>query len=493
MQQGLALLREEAARAGCQAPAFCPRKLLNLSDRPAGEGRALFEGSPEQVAEDVRYVQQLGAEWITRDLYACSNVDHTVRMVEDFSQSGAATGRLSTERRVPMFPFDVEKFERLASNAGIDLVLATSRHNIRYLTGGYYLPTFKRLEPIGLSQYVPALGIPRRRIDQSFYVGVSVPDVDEVQALEVFGPMWVQHRHFVHELRRSVAGLIALEVARLVRALGLAGGTIGIERAFMPVETFDVLRHELPEASFVDVTQLLAELRAVKSTREIEVLREVHERTAQAIRATLATAVPREASRRIEERLEVEMASRGLHRIFTFAAIGPSYNRYPSDRTWDPGRIVNVDTVAELNGTGYLADLARMASMGEAPALALELFDHCLEVQRRVRDAIGPGVPCREIHRLGWEAIRGNRWGELGNFIAHGLGLVSNELPMFNAETEAVLEPGMVVSLEAEYRHPEVGHVKLEDSVVVTPSGCEGLGDFGREWYRVESGPSVPA
>lgn len=87
MQQGLALLREEAARAGRQAPAFCPRNLLNLSDRPAGDGRALFEGSPEQVAEDVRFVQQLGAECITFDLYACSDVNHMVRMVEDFTRT----------------------------------------------------------------------------------------------------------------------------------------------------------------------------------------------------------------------------------------------------------------------------------------------------------------------------------------------------------------------------------------------------------------------
>lgn len=390
-----------------------------------------------------------------------------------------------------MFPFDAERLERLVAEAEVDLILATSRHNIRYLTGGYYLPTFKRLEPIGLSQYVPMLGLPRRKLEATFYVGVSVPDVDEVQALEVFGPMWVQNRYWVHELRRSVAGLVAGKAAQVIRKLGLGGARIGIERAFLPVESFDVLRQALPEATFVDATRLLAELRAVKSSTEIESIREVHDRAARAIRAVLVATRPGETSRQVEDRLELEMATRGLHRIFTFAGIGPGYNRFPSDRTWDSGRIINVDTVAELDG--YLADLARMASMGEAPSLALELSDACLAVQRRVRDAVGPGVPCREIHQLGWESIRANRWGDLGNFIAHGLGLVSNELPAFAAETEKVLEPGMVVSIEAEYRHPEVGHVKLEDTVVVTPTGCEGLGDFGREWCHVEWRPGAPA
>ncbi len=382
-----------------------------------------------------------------------------------------------------MAPFDLEKLDRLMAEAGLDLVLATSRHNVRYLTGGYFLPTFKRLEAIGLSQYMPVVGIPRGRPDQAFYVGVSVPDVDEVQALEVFGPMWVENRHWVHELRGRVAGVVAEAAAGVVRKLGLAGARIGIERPFLPVEAFDVLRRELPEAAFADATDLLARLRAVKTAREVDLLRQVHERAAEAIHATLKAARPGETSRQVEVRLELEMTNRGIHRIFTFAGIGPSYNRFPSDRTWDPGRIINVDTVAELEG--YLSDLSRMASMGEPPVLALELFEGCLQVQRRVRDAIGPGVACREVHRLGWEAIRANRWGELGNFIAHGLGLVSNELPVFNAEADGQLEPGMVISIEAEYRHPEVGHVKLEDTVVVTPTGCEGLGDFGREWCTV--------
>lgn len=382
-----------------------------------------------------------------------------------------------------MAPFDLERLDGLMAEAGLDLLLATSRHNVRYLTGGYYLPTFKRLEPIGLSQYMPVVGIPRGRPDQAFYVGVSVPDVDEVQALEAFGPMWVENRHWVHELRGRVAWAVAEAAAGVVRKLGLAGARIGIERPFLPVEAFDVLRRELPEATFAEATDLLAKLRAVKSPREVDLLRQVHERAAEAIYATLQAGKPGETSRQVEARLELEMTSRGLHRIFTFAGIGPSFNRFPSDRTWDPGRIINVDTVAELEG--YLSDLSRMASMGEAPSLALELFEGCLEVQRRVRDAIGPGVPCREIHRIGWESIRGNRWGELGNFIAHGLGLVSNELPVFNADTDGVLEPGMVISIEAEYRHPEVGHVKLEDTVVVTSGGCQGLGDFGRDWYTV--------
>jgi Xaa-Pro aminopeptidase len=40
----------------------------------------------------------------------------------------------------------------------------------------------------------------------------------------------------------------------------------------------------------------------------------------------------------------------------------------------------------------------------------------------------------------------------------------------------------MVVSIETTMLHPKRGFIKLEDTVVVTDKGWEGLGDTGRSW-----------
>lgn len=87
MEEGLSLLRTAAGRLGRRPPAFCPRNLLTLDDRPAGEDRALFEGSPDQVAADIKLVERLGTEFITFDLYACTDVDHMSRMIEHFTRN----------------------------------------------------------------------------------------------------------------------------------------------------------------------------------------------------------------------------------------------------------------------------------------------------------------------------------------------------------------------------------------------------------------------
>jgi len=76
------------------------------------------------------------------------------------------------------------------------------------------------------------------------------------------------------------------------------------------------------------------------------------------------------------------------------------------------------------------------------------------------------------------------------HFVAHGMGLIAHEAPRLHGKParfltltstrKRPLETGMVLSIETSVKHPEVGFVKLEDTVAVTDSGWEsiwGLGD----------------
>jgi Xaa-Pro aminopeptidase len=71
------------------------------------------------------------------------------------------------------------------------------------------------------------------------------------------------------------------------------------------------------------------------------------------------------------------------------------------------------------------------------------------------------------------------------------MGLVSHEAPRLTAtgpvpyddvDARLPLEPGMVVSIETTMKHPKRGFIKLEDTVVVTPTGHEIFGEGGRGW-----------
>lgn len=69
LERGIATVRDLAARAGRPgAVRFAPRNLLGLGTARRGNGRAPFEGAPDEVAGDVRRAAALGCDWLTFDM-----------------------------------------------------------------------------------------------------------------------------------------------------------------------------------------------------------------------------------------------------------------------------------------------------------------------------------------------------------------------------------------------------------------------------------------
>ena len=373
-----------------------------------------------------------------------------------------------------MLPFDAKKLNRLMDQAGMQVVLACTRHNVRYLTGGYYYHFLARAQRFGRTQYLPFVGLPRGRFDEAFYVG----RVDERSQIETEG-LWISHR-IVTQLGTVNA---AEGVIQAARQLDITEGTIGVEMPFLPGDALLMLQRGLPNATFVDATPVLDELRAVKTPAEVARLRTVYDRVAEAIQAAFAAGRPGMTTAEIARQVEREMAQRNVAFLFAFTCAGPGTLRVPSSARWESGRILHIDAGGEDGD--YLADICRMGCLGEPPPLARDLHAACLEVQGRVRRIVRAGLSSRELLREGEQAIREHRFAQFGRFVAHGIGMVSHEQPTLSVNDPRPLEAGMILSIETDFIHPEVGHVKIEDAVTVTDAGCEGLGDLGREWHVV--------
>ena len=71
---------------------------------------------------------------------------------------------------MPAAPFDTKRLDALMDNAGIDVLLATSKHNVQYLLGGHRAFFFDYMDAFGISRYLPVFDLSQRRARQS---GVS--------------------------------------------------------------------------------------------------------------------------------------------------------------------------------------------------------------------------------------------------------------------------------------------------------------------------------
>ncbi len=374
--------------------------------------------------------------------------------------------------------YDQEKLDRLMEEAGVDLVLAHTPHNLRYLTGGYYFHFRERVAAIGPSQYLPFVGISRRNPENAFQVAwrVEASPRNEVDT-------WIPD--VIYTKARGTVGA-AETAAEAIRKRGLGEGIIAVERAFLPVDAMEALARELHGARFVDSLAILEELRAVKREDELEIFRRAALADSEAIQAGFQEGVRDVTTRQVEQRVEEEMVRRGLHFHYAFTAAGPGMRREPSGKIWEKGEILHID--AGGSEAGYMSDICRMGVRGEPSALAEELGKACLHSVDACRDAIRAGASCASVQARGQEAFADTGYSDLGIFEVHGIGMVQQELPRFGPEVERTLEAGMVVSVECDIRHAEVGHVKIEDAVAVTEDGCEGLGDLGRDsWACIDS------
>lgn len=373
-----------------------------------------------------------------------------------------------------MVPFDAKKLGDLMEEAGLDLLVANTRHNVRYLTGGYYFHFHAYATRMGQSQYLPFIGLPRRRFEDAFYIGRP----DEQGQIDAEG-LWVANRP---PAMGNTLGAAEAAV-QAVRELGMTEATIGLELPFLPADALMVIQLALPQAKFVDATPILDGLRAVKTPAELAHLRTVYDRTAQAIQAAFASGMPGVTTAVMAERVRREMANRGLNFLWAFTCAGPGTLRAPSRAQWKRGHVLHIDAGGE--DRDYLADICRMGCLGDPSPLAHDLLDACLEVQGRVRKLVRAGLPCSELLREGQRAVREHRFAPYGRFVGHGIGMVSHEQPNISLTNPRSLQAGMVLSIETEFIHAEVGHVKIEDAVAVTELNGEGFGDLGRGWHVV--------
>jgi Xaa-Pro aminopeptidase len=381
-------------------------------------------------------------------------------------------------------PFNHERLEELMAAEDVDCVVATSRHNVQYLLGGYRCFFFSVMDAIALSRYLPAVGYSRRSPGDAFYVGTPMERWQQLSA-----PLWVPS---VSNSSRS-----SLEtgdaVADALDERGLARGKVAVELPFLPSDSYQRLRERLPGCTFVDAVRLLEELRAVKREYELTAIRHASEGMAAAISVPMAGGRPGMTMAEIAEQVRRQATERGLIFDYCLATTGSSFDRAPDDRSWNAGNGLSVDSGG--NSGGYIGDVARMAVLGDPTAEMEELLGAVRLIQSAATRAARVGSPGAEIYRAVEDAIEECSLGRQIDFEAHGIGLVSHEVPHLAArsgwpyeatDADRPLAAGMAISVETTIRSPTAGFVKLEDTVITRPDGPESCGEPGRGWIVVD-------
>jgi len=379
-------------------------------------------------------------------------------------------------------PFDASRLDRLMDDAGIDVLLATSKHNVQYLLGGHRAIFFDYMDAMGLSRYLPIMVYPKGKPDKAAYFGHRLEGFQQ----EV-KPFWTPEAQ-----TNSSGALDTMKKATdYLRSSGIPAKRIGIETTFMPLDAGTALKSAMPDSEIKDALVVLERQRLRKSPEELAMLKTASEKVIDAMMVTIAQSGPGATKAEITETLRREEVNRGLTFEYCLIAAGTSHNRAPSSQRWEKGDVLSVDSGGNYHG--YIGDLARMAILGEPDAELEDLLGEIEMAQRAAFKPIKAGVMGGEIYAAGEAVVGKSKHHNNMEFLAHGMGLVSHEaphltnngpVPYTDEDAHRPLEAGSVISVETTLKHPSRGFIKLEDTIVVTDSGFEIFGEGGRGWNR---------
>jgi Xaa-Pro aminopeptidase len=131
---------------------------------------------------------------------------------------------------------------------------------------------------------------------------------------------------------------------------------------------------------------------------------------------------------------------------------------------------------------GYCSDRTRTVHLGRPSGEARRLYEAVLEAQQAAIAAVRPGAPAAEVDGAARRVLRKRKLAQyFTHSTGHGLGLEIHEAPRLAEGQTQKLEPGMVITIEPGAYVPGKWGVRIEDVVVVTPSGCEVLTPTDKE------------
>jgi Xaa-Pro dipeptidase len=357
--------------------------------------------------------------------------------------------------------------------AGLDALLVFHQEHMFYLAG---------YDQIGYWVYqvlvVPAAAAPMTAI---------VRKVDELLVRQ--GGIVDDVRVWLDDAARDPAE----QTADVLRERGLLDGRrLGIERkshTLLP-HYYDLLRDALREAELVDASDLVTDLRLVKSRAEVAYMRRAGEVMDAGVRAALDLLRPGVR--------ECDVHAAVAHAMYAAGgeppAVAPPMGAGPRTLTQTHGAATTRTIAAgdpfllEVGGCvrRYHAVCMRTASLGPPSATMRSMYDAIREATDAGFAAIEPGVPTAEVARRVHDTMATRGYSRRGQHVGYGIGLGYPPTWIDSLrikETDAhVLQPGMTFLLHSGLIAPDGSfYVALGDPVLVTERGADRLTALDRD------------
>lgn len=374
-----------------------------------------------------------------------------------------------------------DRADAVLQQQGLDALLVALPENWLYLTGSddsiagtIGLPTLALLtrNPLG----VTAVALPKLAAG---FAAAEMPGVDQVVLYGEFPVNVSQNR--LRDLERATVDLLedaGHSAAAPIDAVEKLLTASGLDRGHIAVDDWSIaqmVQERLPACKCMPGRKLLEQIRAVKTPEEIARLGAAAAIVEQLEQLAFDHISPGRVWDDFVATLPVAAAKRGARLGFFSGGAGwRSGFMFPAiEEPLVAGDLIRLDLT--VSHRGYWADSGRTACVGTPSAETRKRYGGIRLAVESALEKIRPGVTFADIYDVAMKAVEQHIPGYRRRHCGHTIGLRPYDGLLVAPDEATVLEANMVLNIEVPYYGIGWGGLQLEDTIVVTESGCSRL------------------
>lgn len=253
---------------------------------------------------------------------------------------------------------------------------------------------------------------------------------------------------------------------KISKKIGKAG-KIGIEAGRFSVYAQKKFKKKFRKSTFVDISEILSELRAVKTKKEIGIIREAAAITARILNSCIRNFRRFSTERDVYDYLRIECIRNNVEPSFDFVvASGRSPatpHHVPQKKRLSRGFCV-IDF--GIRHKGYCTDVTRTLYIGKPSRKEREIYELVLSAQKNTISRITAGMKFSELDRQARNEL-GKYKKKFIHALGHGIGLEVHELPSVSPSSREIVREGMCFTIEPGVYFPLRFGIRIEDDILI--------------------------
>ena len=246
---------------------------------------------------------------------------------------------------------------------------------------------------------------------------------------------------------------------------------VGFEEHYVTYAKYKELIRKYKINNLVETDYIIEKQRMIKDEEELKQIKTACEITDNCFEYLLSYIKPGMTEKQIANEIEdyYKQRTEGLS-FDTIVASGENTSKphaVPTDRKIQKEDIITIDMGCKVNG--YCSDMTRTIFVGKVPDYIKPVYDLVLKNHTQTLKEYKDGANIRVLSKLVLNDFKAHNY-DLLHSLGHGVGLEVHEPPIINHKVENCLRENMVVTSE-----PGIYGVRIEDTVLITKSGCVSL------------------